>query len=210
MRFQERFKLVSITWWTGIRNLLHALRAIQIISQFYLGTQRDYCNLSYITTWTVYTLTILTERDRETQRDTEREWKERKTLLTQTSGLSSLNKCIWLIFWGLKVTKKPPVLGKLGFSTVHAWLTFPLPWAGWSDGGSFQRLCTPGTSLATKWLVCPCPKGSWLHKHPHLQSHLLPSVPSSIALYHLTWKHITLKNRNNFNDPASLLLKKRK
>lgn len=116
------------------------------------------------------------ERQRETERQRERMERE-KALLTQTSSLSSLNKCIWLIFWGHKVTKKLSMLGKLGFGPVHVWLAFPLPWAGWSEGGSFQCLCTPGMSLSTKWLVCPCVKGSWLHEHSHIRSHLFPSVP---------------------------------
>lgn len=116
------------------------------------------------------------ERQRDTERHRER-MKREKMLRTPTSDLSSLNKWMWPIIWGPKVTKKPPMLGRLGVSTVHVCLTFLLPGAGWSERGSFQRLCTPGMSLSTKWEVCPCLKGSWLHKHPRIQSHLFPSVP---------------------------------
>lgn len=122
----------------------------------------------------------------ERQRDTERQRKERmkreKTLLTQHPVfLLCINVHGWLPgdLQLLTSSKCWATLGsaepiKPGLSTVHMWLCFLQPWAGWSYG-SFQCLCTPSISLSPDWMVCPCIKESWLHKHTYFQINLFPS-----------------------------------
>lgn len=131
-------------------------------------------------------------RETETQRDTEREQRE-KTLLTQTSSLSSLNKCIEQIFWGPKVTKKPYMQGNFGFSSAYeardqccAHVAKLSPALSWLERQ--RQLSTslqPWCEFIHKGAALPMRKGKLTAQTPHFQSHLMP-FSSRIPLYHLS------------------------
>lgn len=146
------------------------------------------------------------ERQRDTERQKER-MKREKTLLTQASSLSSFYKCIRLVFWGPNVTKKPsgPAEAqqcvKPEHSVVLVWPTIPCPELGTAPEAAFHGSAPLPWAL---WLLYP-----WEGKLAAQTSSSLISLNSSLPLYHLISKHFTFKHRN-FNDPASLLLKKRK
>lgn len=116
------------------------------------------------------------ERQRDTERQRER-MKREKTLLTWASSLSSLYKCIWLIFWGPNVTQKPKGPAgtqqcvKPGHGVLLVWPTLPCPELGTATEAAFHG--------SAPWHeLCGCSihvKGSWLHKHPH---HLFSSIPA--------------------------------
>lgn len=146
------------------------------------------------------------ERQRDTERQRER-MKREKTLLTQASSLSSFYKCTRLIFWGPNVTKKPWPAGaqqcvRPGHGVVLVWPTIPCPELGRATAAAFHGSAPLPWAL---WLLYPC-EGKLAAQTPSP----LISFNSSLPLYHLICKHFTFKNRNKFNDLASLLLKKRK
>lgn len=134
-------------------------------------------------------------RETERHRETERENEERENV-TNPGVKSSFYKCIWLIFWGPNVTRKPK--GPAGaqqcvkprHSVVLVWPTMPCPELGRPTEAAFHGSAPLAWAL---WLLHP-----WEGKLAAQTPSSIISFNSSLPLYHLICKHFTFKTATNW------------